>query len=50
MAKATAEFDHATTYCANVHGRVLCDAAIAAGALSVIAAVSENSNAINACE
>jgi len=50
VAKATAEFGHAATYCANVHGRVLCDASIAAGTLSVIAAVSENSNAINSCE
>ena len=49
LSSATSEFDHAATYCANVHGRILCDAAIAAGTVNVIKAVADNSNAINSC-
>merc|ERR1712032_1813102 len=50
LAKATTSFDHAATACANARGKALCDISIAAGSLSVLGAVSDNSNAINACE
>ena len=50
LGKATASFTHAATACANARGKALCDITIAAGTLSVLGAISDNSNAINSCE
>lgn len=50
LGKATTSFTHAATSCANARGKVLCDAFIAAGTLSVLGAISDNTNAINSCE
>merc|ERR1712032_1758074 len=50
LGKATTSFTHAATACANARGKALCDLSIAAGTLSVLGAISDNSNAINSCE